>query len=315
MKALKAILMGVLLVLAATSVVAQTKTIPVLIEETEIDGTEVTDGNVNILDLERDNEFSLRLRLFATQDAEDVEIRAFISGYEHNDVESISDMIGPFDFEANVTYVKKMTLTLPANLDQDDYKLRVIISDRFGFQSVANYDLRINTDRHDIRVQDIVLNPGTSVKAGQALLVSARVENMGQKDEEDVKVTASIADLGVSAAGYIDEVESEDEEQTEELFIRLPKCAEAGEYQMTLTAEYNDGKDKVTMNKMITVLENEDCKEAAPVVVMVEQTNDTAQPAPSSGKVRAALEIILLVLVALLVIVGLIIGFSRMREE
>ncbi len=314
MKALTAILMGVLLVLAATSVVAQTKTIPVFIEETEIDGTEVTDGNVNILDLERDNEFSLRLRLFATQDSEDVEIRAFISGYEHNDVESISDMIGPFDFEANVTYVKKMTLTLPANLDQDDYKLRIIISDRFGFQSVANYDLRVNTERHDIRVQDIVLNPGTSVKAGQALLVSARVENMGQKDEEDVKVTASIADLGVSAASYIDEVESEDEEQTEELFIRLPKCAEAGEYQMTLTAEYNDGKDKVTMNKMITVLENEDCKEAAPVVVMVEQTNDTT-PAPSSGKVRAALEIILLVLVALLVIVGLIIGFSRMREE
>jgi hypothetical protein len=41
----------------------------------------------------------------------------------------------------------------------------------------------------------------------------------------------------------------------------------------------------------------------------------TEVPAESAGKVRAALEIILLVLVALLVIVGLIIGFTRMRGE
>ena len=64
------------------------------------------------------------------------------------------------------------------------------------------------------------------------MLATVRVENKGQKDEDDVKVTVSIPALGLSATDYIDEVEEDEEEETEELFIRMPKCAEAGQYEL-----------------------------------------------------------------------------------
>ncbi len=317
MKALTTLLFSVVLVLSAVFVGAQDHIVPVTIEEAEIDGTEIDAFDVNQLDIERDQEFTLKLELFAWENAKDVEIRAFVSGYEFNDVNSISDRIGPFDFDENVTYIKKMKLSLPDDVDVDDYQLRVVLSDRNGWELVYHFALQIDTKRHAMKIEDVTLSP-SAVKAGQALLATVRLENQGQKDEDDVKVTASIPALGVSATDYIEEIESDEEEETEEMFIRLPKCAEPGVYDLNLDVWFNDGHSKVSDSTKVTILENEACNpEPQPVVVVQQSTNQTAS-APedaSSGKVRSALEIILLVLVALLVIVGLIIGFTRMRSE
>ena len=211
MKALTTIVFSVLLVLSAVMVAAQS-TVPLAIERAEIDDTEVEPFGVNQLDIERAQEFELALELEAWEDSKDVEIRAFISGYEYSDVADIEDHIGPFDFDANVTYVKKMHLTLPDDVDVDDYQLRVIISDRNGWESVYNYQIQVDTQRHSVTIEDVILSPGSAVKAGQALLASVRLENKGQKDEDDVKVTVTVPALGVSASEYIEEIETDEEE-------------------------------------------------------------------------------------------------------
>lgn len=318
MRALTAIVFGMLFVLSTMVVAADS--IPVIIERAEIDDTDILPDGENILDIERNDEFELELELFAVEDVKDVEIMAFISGFEFNDVEPIQDQIGPIDFQENVTYKRSLKLSLPDDVELDDYKLRVIISDRYGEEMIYRYDLHVNTERHLIQVEDVTLNPGHSVTAGQALLASVRLENKGQHDEDDVKVTVSLPALGISATDFIDEVEKEEEEETEELFLRMPKCAEPGVYDATVDVWYNDGRDKVSDSFQVNVLENEACAPEPEPVVVVQQMQNTTQEAvqpaaESSGKVRSALEIILLVLVALLVIVGLIIGFTRMREE
>ncbi|VVB81117.1 Uncharacterised protein [uncultured archaeon] len=312
MKALT-ILLSVLLVLSAVAA----QTLPLNVEHAQIDNTEILASSVNKLDIERDQDFTLKLEIFASNAAKDVEIRAFISGYEFNDANAISKMLGPFDFAQSTTYIKKMTLTLPDDVDVAQYYLRVVISDRNGEELIYRYTLNVNAPRHMMKVQDIILSTST-VQAGQALLASIRLENQGQKDESDVKVVLSIPSLGITATNYIAEVQNDKQEETEEMFLRLPKCAEPGVYDLNVEALYNDGHDKATSSAKVTVLENEACKpEPAPVVVVQEAQNKTAEvvPADSTGKVRSALEIILLVLVALLVIVGLIIGFTRMRGE
>lgn len=317
MKAITTILFSVLLVLSAVVVVAQDRDIPVSIESSEIDNTEILPFGDNQLDIERGEEFTLKLELLAWADAKDVEIKAFISGYEFNDVNEISDSIGPFDFKENVTYVKKLQLTLPADIDVDNYQLRVVISDRNSWETIENYLLKVDTQRHLLSIEDVVLS-SNSVKAGQSLLATVRLENQGQRDQDDVKVVVSIPALGVSATEYVDEIESDEEEETEEMLLRLPKCAEPGVYDVLVDASYRDGHSKVSERTQVTVLENEACNpEPAPVVIVQEaQNQSTTAPADASaGKVRSALEIILLVLVALLVVVGLIIGFSRMRAE
>ncbi len=317
MKALTTLLFCVMVVLSSVFVAAQNHVVPVAIERAEIDDTEIEPFGINQLDLERDQEFELELKLMIWESAKDVEIRAFISGYEYNDVQSISDQIGPFDFDENVTYVKKLHISLPDDVDVDDYQLRIILSDRNGWEQVYNYQLQIDTKRHVMKIADVFMS-SSAVKAGQALTATVRLENQGQKDEEDVKVSVSIPGLAVSAVDYVDEVENDEEEETEELFLRMPKCAEPGVYDVKIDVSYNEGHSKVSAESKLTVLENEACQpEPAPVVVVQTAQNMTSTSvAPASaGKLRGALEIILLVLVALLVIVGLIIGFSRMRGE
>ena len=312
MKALT-ILFSVLLVLSAVAA----QTLPLNVEQAEIDNTEILASSVTKLDIERDQDFTLKLELYASAAAKDVEIRAFISGYEFNDVNAISEQIGPFDFAEGVRYIKKMTLTLPDDVDVAQYYLRVVISDRYGEELIYRYTLNVNAPRHNMKVQDITLS-SSAAQAGQALLASVRLENQGQKDESDVKVVLSIPSLSISATDYVEEIANDEQEETEEMFLRLPKCAEPGVYDLNVEALYNDGHDKATGSTKVTVLENEACNpEPAPVVVVQDAQNKTAEvvPADSTGKVRGALEIILLVLVALLVIVGLIIGFTRMRGE
>lgn len=310
-------LFSVLVMVLSLATFASAQTVPVSVVRAEIDNTRIDGSTVNKLDIERNDEFTLKLNLLSVSDAEDVEVRAFISGYEFNDVNSISSRIGPFDFDANVTYVKSLKLALPEDVDVDSYKLRIDISDRNGLSRSYTYDLKVSTARHSMKIEDVTLSPGNTVQAGNALLVTVRVENMGQNDEDDVKVVVSIPSLAVSASEYIEEVEADEEEETEELFIKLPKCAEPGQYEAKIDVWFNEGHDKVSGTGTVNVLENPACKpEPAPVVVVQPVANNTAMPVEqSSGKIRSALEIILLVLVALLVVVGLIIGFSRMRDE
>lgn len=320
MKAFSAFVLSLLVALSAVVVTAEK--LDVTIQRAEIDDTRIEPFGENVLDIERDQSFELELELFSPVDEDDVEIHAFISGYEFSDIEPIKAQMGPFDVKANVTYKRSMTLELPRDLEEDKYKLRLFLTDRFGDEVTYNYELQINSKRHDVRIEDVNLNPGSSVTAGQALLVSVRLENFGQKDEKDVKVTATIPALGLSATDFINEVETSDEEETEEMFMRLPRCAKPGVYDMMVEAWYNNRRNKVSETVQVAVLENDACVEAEPVIVIQEETKtaEVAEPmqeqsVAGTSKVRSALEIILLVLVALLVVVGLIIGFTRMREE
>ncbi len=309
------IMFSVLFVLSALAVFGLEQ-LPVAIEQAEIDSTDIFTSGNNQLNVERGEEFTLRLELFSKESIKDVEFRAFVSGYEFNDVKPINDRIGPFDFDANVTYVKKMKLSLPDDVDVDDYQLRVVLSDRNSREKIYNYALQVDTKRHDLNIKDVSLSPGSALKAGQALLVTVRLENQGQKDENNIKVVVALPSLGVLGSEYVDKIKSDKEEETEEVFLKLPKCAEPGVYDITVDAIFNKGHDKVSKAGRITVLENEACKpEPAPVVVQQPVQNLSVVADSGVGKIRGALEVVLLVLVALLVVVGLVIGFTRMRSE
>ena len=201
MNALK-LLLGVLLILAAPFAAANHLSengtaVPVVIAKAELDDSNIFPFGTNKIDVERNQELELRLELFASHDANDVEIHAFISGYEFNDVKPISAQEGPFDVEANVTYVKRLQIRFPSDLDQQDYKLRVEVNDRNRFSQVYNYDIQVSAPRHAVTIEDVTLNPGNTVKAGQSLLARVRLENQGRNREKDVKVTLKIPKLNI----------------------------------------------------------------------------------------------------------------------
>jgi uncharacterized membrane protein len=227
----------------------------------KVNGDEVTQSNTNfILDVDRGEDLDVKVRLTSDQSLDDVQVEGVLRGIDSRD--SVDDITDTFDMKENVSYTKKLTLPLIDRIDQDKYKLRIRISDRDNPTVEQTYELEIGTERHNVEVRDVVLSPNTEVKAGRALLATVRVRNRGEKDEEGVKVVVSVPKLGISAADFIDELEAEDkkddEETTEEMFLRIPDNAKTGEYEVVVDVFYDDLDKKNSYVTSIFVLGDEE---------------------------------------------------------
>lgn len=250
--------MVLFLVLAAIGASA----LPLTVEKVEVDGTTLQPNEQTKLNVERGDEVEVDVYFTATENIPNMELLAFVSGFEYNDVTPTSDQIGPFDAEANTRYHKTLKVTFSDEFQEDSYKLRIILSDRNGDEVLSNYNLKIDVPRHQLQIQDVILNPELSVKAGSALLAQVRLENKGEKEENDIKVTVTIPELGVSATDYVEDIEdTDDSEETEELYLRIPACAKPGIYNVEVTTYY--AKETVKTIKQIQVTEGDTCDEIA----------------------------------------------------
>lgn len=223
----------------------------------KVNDDEVTQSGTNfILDVDRGEDLDVKVRLSSNVSLDDVQIEAVLRGVDSSD--SVDDITDTFDMKAGVSYTKTLTLPLIQKIDQDQYKLRVRISDRDSVTVEKTYELDIGTQRHDVEIRDVVLSPDTEVKAGRALLATVRVRNRGEKAEDGVKVVVSIPKLGVSAADFIDTLEKEGDEDdqatSEEMFLRIPDNAETGEYAVRVEVYYDDMDKKNTKETKIFVL-------------------------------------------------------------
>jgi len=264
-KVLKSIAILAMLLLSVLAVSAAT--VPVSIDSVKIDGDTISAAAANRLSIERNDDIEVKVTLTASADADNVEVTASLSGYEYG---KLSDTSKIFDVEENTTYKKTLTLELPDRLDQDDYKLKVMVSSRDDETLTQYYNIKIDTVRHGIKIKDVVFSPENEVKAGRALITTARIKNIGEKDEDGIKVSVSIPDLKVSNSVYIDEIEDEDTITSEEVYLRMPNCAASGEYKATVTVEYNDGDDKISKDYTVNVVADEDlCKGTGKTVLTI----------------------------------------------
>ncbi|MBD3318835.1 hypothetical protein GF342_02910 [Candidatus Woesearchaeota archaeon] len=255
--------MLIVMVLTLALVTTVAHALPVVIEDVEVDGTQVFPDAVNALDIERGQEIDVRVELTALEDIDNVELLVFLSGYEYNDRdgESISRVLGPYNLKADTTYVRTAAITLPYDLEVDEYKLRLVLADRVGDELMERYSLQIDTPKHALQLTDTLFVPGLTVRAGEALISKVRLENKGQRTEEDIRVTVEVPDLGLKAQGFINEIEDGDEqEESEELLLRIPTCTEAGTYPVRVKVDFNRNRDTLQETYDLEVLESDLCK-------------------------------------------------------
>ena len=253
-----------LMLMLAITLVSTVAALPITVDKVEVDDVELRANAANRFDVQRGDSIEVEVVFTAQEDIKDMQVEAFFSGDEHNDVAPASDVTSTFDADANVTYRKKLRIDVHQFFEEDSYKLRLIFSDRNGDELVQNYNIKIDVPRHGMMIRDIVFNPDGRVKAGSALLSVVRVRNMGEKDEEDVKVTVSIPQLGVTASDYIDEIENnDDEEETEELYLRIPRGTKPGVYDVEVEVAFNDGFKKERATKQIEILADETYEDGA----------------------------------------------------
>ena len=185
----------------------------------------------------------------------DVRIEAKIVGYEFGTISDISDI---FSIDENLVYRKVLTLVIPEDIDASElYTLRIEVSDSNNEEQVE-FQLNIDEQRHSLNIFDIVVNPSTSVMAGQHIFPIVRVENLGERKEDDVRVTVSVPELGISTTNYINDLITEEQEDQEvfrlderssaqlDFLLRIPEDATTGEYTLKVDVMYNRGHSLLT---------------------------------------------------------------------
>ena len=234
------------------------ESLPLEVREVKVDGHEVENGDTITTKVERGENLEIDVQLYSNESQDNVEIEAFISGDDHYTIADTSEV---FDVEADEISWEDLELQLPDNMDQDEYDLRVLVTTRKGQAKIYNYNLRISTDRHALAIEDVVMSPKYGVKAGHGLFATVRIKNTGLKDEEGIKISISVPELGMSFSDYIDELEAEDEITSEELWLgRVPECAQPGKYRVDVEVQFDEYTRSVTATEQIEVFEGDLCK-------------------------------------------------------
>lgn len=231
--------------------------IGIRVDKVEINGYSSL-GTANPLYIERSDELNLDLWFTAPQDYKNVQVYAFINGYEFGE---IRDYTPVFDVKKGLMYHKTLKLELPKILEVGHYKLRIIFADRSGTISDSTYelDLYVSAARNLLEVRNLMIMPGKVVKQGDSLLVAARVENMGEKDERDVKVTVEIPKLGVYQVDYIDLIKSGEILSSDYVMLNIPNCANPGQYDIKVTLSYNRNSISTTYVDKINIVDSGAC--------------------------------------------------------
>ena len=226
--------------------------LPAEVVRVEVNGDEVETGTRITERIDRGQELEVKVRVEADSNVDDVQVLAILFGDERF---LVSDSSGNFDLDANERSTVTLQLQVPEVFEADTYFLRVILAGRSGFTKSYNYPIRMDAQRHQLVIDDVFFSSnGGKVRAGRSLLPIVRINNLGEMDEEDVRVEVSIPQLGINAVDFIDEIEADEEESSEELFVTIPQDARAGHYDMVVTIRYDEQTRTETQTVDIEVL-------------------------------------------------------------
>lgn len=214
-----------------------TEGLDLLIEEIEINDVEVTD--IDTLQVLNGEEVEVQVRFTALESFDDARLRITIDGYEHG---VIDDSTPIFSVEEGKTYVKTLSVNLPADMDtQEDYVLRIFGANDLSGITYKEIDLYIDTQRHRVDILDLVMTPSSGVEPGQNVIANVRLKNRGQQEQDSVKVTVTIPELGATASSYVSNLGDNEVVTSDDMLLFIPESAQAGQYQARVTLAYNDG--------------------------------------------------------------------------
>lgn len=235
-------------------------------------GVEIVGIRVNNLDDVNDGEtvqtrflrgetLEIDAKIKTTKDVENLRVRARVEGYEHGTLEAESDLFDIEFDEPDVTAIYDyipVELTLPNDMEQDRYRLEIEATNRDG-SVTNNYYLKIDTKHRDMQIMDANFYPGLIAKPGGFTGV-IRLENTGQEDDLNTKVTLSVPELRLSQTDYIDDFEAGDIKSTEPIYLRIPECTQPGVYTVNADVSYNDGHDSISETYELEILEGDMCE-------------------------------------------------------
>jgi len=269
-----------------------------------LNGLGFEDGTMYV---ERGETLPISVYLTGLGETTDVNLKVWIGGYEYDNVYTASSM---FDVEDGVTYRKTLNLEIPNDLiSEQDYTVYIEMYDDEDYVR-EEATIRVSNVRHDVRVQDILVDSSTD--AGEYTSVTVRLENMGDNKEEDIKVTVSNEALGLELSTYLDEltnteIDNEDEESSGDVTFTFAVPAEAdGDYALTVSVLYDNGYNEVSSEATLSVEGAVEADNGSAVVVSAgEGDNEVSEDTSfvTALKLGFGILAVLIVILALILIV------------
>lgn len=309
MKKLLVALMVVLSVFSA-AVLADTSS-NYQVDNVYLDNMDISSATINV---ERGETKDLNVYLQGTGETTDVNVRAWIGGYEYDNVQVTSDM---FQVEDGISYKKTLKLVIPEDLNANqDYTLYVEIYDDVDSVSFQG-TIHVSKVRHLLSTVDVLVD--NSVNAGDYTTATVRLKDMGDKKEEDIKVTVSIPELGISKSVFLNEltnneIDNLDEESSGsvDLTFAVPSDAKTGDYKVNVEVSYNSGYSTLEDSTSLHVEAKQVAETQSDSSVVVVSNDNTASTSTKSGSdFSTALRLGFGILAVLIVILALILIVRR----
>ena len=247
-----------LLVVALVTAVSAVAVTPNAINA-EINGIPSTSGDIYV---ETDSTLDIEVDVRGDADGsvvdeKEIRLMARIDGTD-DDLEAKT---GSFLIQEGVVRSFKLSIDIPEDMPaEDDYLLKIFLLDKDGSDQIFQYDLRVEPPKDRVSVKEVILRDENFINAGSYLFATVRVENQGKYDEKDLRIEVSIPELGVKGVSYIDRLEKNDvasnvgdSSSNDELFLRIPKDAETGEYELVTTVSYDNGRRNAQSKQMIHI--------------------------------------------------------------
>ena len=196
----------------------------------------------------------VRIEFLATGNAEDVRVKAWISG--GSEFAAVTER---FDVIANKTYNKVLSVTVPRTLDEEDLDEEIELIVLVENQNIGEADketVKLNLQRESYVVEVLDADMTNEVSAGEVLPIDVVIKNRGRHFAEDTFVIARISALQIEDRAYFGDLSPRDQSNPDKedsverrLFLRIPSNAQPGIYNVEIES-FNDDSTASVIKKV-----------------------------------------------------------------
>ena len=227
-------------------------------------------------------EFKIELEnTFEFDDNLEIEdIEAEITIIDVDDGSNLDEDVKFKDLEVEEDDKKTISITLPLVLEDDNYDIELKItgenSNGVNIEKIINYDLDIDKESHNLKFSKLKLDSEDSCPNTNNLL-SIEISNLGEKDENDVRIIIKSQELNIDFADRFDIDEGNpDDIYRKDIPFTIPNLS-PGDYKININLDYSK-----ILNEDITLTIN-DCNQAPITGNTIQKLNKiTSQATPNN---------------------------------
>ncbi|MDO8459997.1 MAG: hypothetical protein Q7S74_02720 [Nanoarchaeota archaeon] len=247
------------LVLAALAVQIVSASTFGTIMSVEVDG--VTVGTTTHLATFAGQSVPVQVVFNATADAQDVRVKAWISGDQGLAVSS-----DRFDVIAGNMYSKRFLVRMPTNIDPSEQLTLTIRLESENAGTADQIEIPLTVERESYLVEILDVTMDSKIGAGDTLPIDVVLKNRGRHFADDTFVKVQIPELGLETKAYFSDLSPVDQggnvvdkqdAAERRLLLRIPSDAPAGLYTVEFEAFNADSSTNFEKKLLVTGAEAE----------------------------------------------------------